>query len=118
MKSTTAYNHQRRLLLLLRSIWSSTRISHRHHMAHIEAMGRLWNDEGLARCPGHVKSFISGYDRALWEQHQQTAVVWRMPFNGVLYAGWDDLPEEGKEAYRSGGATGKHVYKDNENYDW
>jgi len=118
MRSKTAYNHQVRLITILCDIWSTTIIFHRCHRDHIEAMTRLWDDEGLKRCPGHVKSYINGYARALWDHHSRCNVVWRLPYNGVLYKGWSDLPEEGKELYLNKTAVGKLVYKDNEDFDW
>jgi hypothetical protein len=119
MKSKTAYNHQRRLLQLLQSTWSETEMFCRDHMAHIQCVkDRIYNDAGYKRCPGHVKSFLSGYNMALWDKFTREKIIWVLPFNGMNYAKWDNLPEEGKEEYRKGILTGKHVHKRDNSKDW
>lgn len=118
MKSTTAYNHQKRLISLVRAIYSETRVFKRDHLKHIEAMKRVWEDEGLRKCPGHVKSYISGYSSCLWDQFTLSETIWVLPFEGVNYLKWDNLPEEGKEEYRKGNLCGKHVHKSDMLSNW
>lgn len=118
MKTTTAFNHQQRFIGLIQSIFSSTECFCRHHLEHIAEMKKIvWNDPSWNKCPRHVREFVRGYESARWEQFTRYKIVWVLPFEGVNYKKWDDLPEEGKEAYRNG-ATGKHVHLKNEAKEW
>ena len=111
MRVSTAFNIQERICSRLNGIYRTATIFKLSSKQIIErTKNEIWEDEGLKRCPGHVKSYISGFHRAIYENHWNN-VTWVLPFNGVNYEKWDDLPEEGKEEYRTGKGHGKHVYK-------
>lgn len=119
MKASTAYNHQRRLLSILRSEFSKTECFCRHHLEHIKAVKEnVFEDEGYKKCPNHVKGYIDGYECALWEIFTQTKIIWVLPYNGTNYLKWDNLPKEGKDAFISENLQGKHVHLKNWEKEW
>lgn len=118
MKSSTAYNHQVRLLQLLNSIWSLTRTFKRDHKAHLIAMSKFHNDDAFGRVPNHVKDYLSGYGACLWNHFTLNETIWVLPFNNVNYLKWDDLPVQGKDAYRANKLIGKHVHKSDMLSNW
>jgi len=109
MKLSTAINHQNRILILIKDHYSKHLIFRSPHKDMLKDKEKIFNDEGLKRCPQHVRSFLKGYDLAMWDEYWKN-LKWVVPFEGVNYDRWDDLPERGKEAYRNG-ASGCHVYK-------
>jgi len=118
MRSSTSYNHQKRILAKIRDIYGSAKIFKWSLTKFIEAKKKIYEDPAWQRVPEHVRSYINGYDSAKWENHQQNVVTWVLPFNGVNYNKWDDLPEEGKEAYRKNEAHGIHVYRSDMTSIW
>ena len=118
MRISTAFNHQQRLLGILNDIYRRAEIFCLPSDQIIkEKKERIYEDPGYKRCPGHVKSYLSGFASCLWSKHWNN-LKWVLPYKGVNYDGWDDLPEEGKEAYRKDECTGKHVYKKDPTKDY
>lgn len=113
MKFNTSCNHLRRYKRIIRDIYSRARIFHLTAQQIISEKKRLiYNDNSWERCPRWLHSEIYGYDTALWENHYN-ALVWILPYNGNLYFKWDELPEKGKELYRTTkDILGYHGYKD------
>lgn len=68
-----------------------------------------------SRLPVHAKEFLRGYQTALFHNIQVNLVYWGHEVGGVIYVGWENVPEEGKERIRSGEMTGNHYWiKDGE----
>ena len=116
MKTSTAYNHQERLIRLIDSIYSSARAFRLPSDAINKRMKeQVWEDPAMTRVPVHVRSYISGYQRAIYNQHWRE-VEWVFPWQGIIYKNWSNLPEAGRQYYMSKDAlgqsiTGLHVYK-------
>lgn len=86
MKKSTALNHQNRLLGHIKEAFHFTEVCRYNHTKHVERIKeKVWNDPAYKKLPGHVKSFLSGYERCLWENFTIKKIVWVLPFENVNY---------------------------------
>lgn len=110
MRILTAFNHKERLMHRLRDIYRQAEIFCLDaESIRIRMRKEIFDDPAYHRVPGWVRMYLKGYDDSLYANHWKY-VKWVLPFNGVDYDNWDNLPEEGKELYRTGQAHGRHVY--------
>ena len=114
MRIGTALNHQDRYLQRIRGLYHHCQVFCLHADDRLNKVTDLWREinshKGL---PRHVHAFLAGYERCLWERHWEQ-LDWVFPWDGKIYPGWGELPEEGREYYKRPGSAGFHVYKSNQ----
>ena len=120
MKISTAHNHLRRLQGVLSEVYAMGRFSGRSHKQTLnQSKARVWNDPGLARCPGWVKAALQQHSQHLFndlykpivspsELDKLIAGEELRPFpyvrwfhrgpDGTLYTTWDQMPQEVRDA--------------------
>ena len=116
MRISTAFNHQQRIMSKLVYLYSMSKcFKMPSHELQERVKKEIWQDHAWKKLPGHVRSYISGYQACLWQEYWKE-VEWVFPWNREIYKKWDMLPEDGRNYYMSiqpdGVApTGLHVYK-------
>ena len=108
MRLSTALNHQRNFLGILREIYSVARISGATHDAILyELDNRLHKAEAWERVPQWVRSHVGGYYARLREEIYERHLVFRHFFEG-RYVDAKDIPSG-----RLKDAPGCHFWRDN-----
>ena len=113
MNAETARQHENELCSTIREIylqaghdcWSSDELSK-------ALKDRLWSTPVWAKVPRYVKEHINGWDDCLYQEHQK--LLWFvMPWNGILYSTFCDLPKDGYKYYLQAPSDGLQVYLNN-----
>lgn len=111
MKHSTAYNHQRRLMRAMASVYASavySRPTHRDLTATV--VQRVWEDPALKRCPSWVHHGLLVYREMLSE------LLWsnlRWGFegsDGIIRPSFLDLSAEDQQAVREDRLKGAHYW--------
>ncbi len=111
MHINTVINHEQKFKERIKDIFRRSN----HFCLTSKQINDMYSKEILqsavhAKLPRYSKSFLQGYREALNDAYWKN-VKWVLPFDGVMYNGWIELPEEGKELYRSSkNIQGFHVY--------
>ena len=82
-------------LLELRRRMIKQHYSHKRYLEERSAI--LATPKGF---PIHYKEYLRGFTDSLVSSLYYTEVFSKHSWNGLLYDGWDNLPESGKEYYR------------------
>jgi hypothetical protein len=111
MKTSTAYNHQRRLMNAMTNIYACAvydRPSHRDLVARVVA--QVWDDPGLKRCPAWVSHGLRVYRDQLSEQIYRHLRWGFMGSDGVIRASYLDLSPDDQNAVNRGDIVGHHYW--------
>lgn len=110
MKTSTAYNHKRRLANRMRSIYASAvydRPSHRDLVARVSE--GVWADPALKRCPGWVSVALLEVRDSLAEQ-VYSHLVWAFIGSDGVPRQLDALTETDRQAVFSDTLQGGHYW--------
>jgi len=117
MNLSTAMNHQAILIRAFQQVWTDALAFKHTHTQVLENLNKIYATDRWKKVPRHVREYCNGYKQCLYNNHYNH-IIWVLPFNGIHYDKWNDLPEEGKEAYRTNKAEGIHVYKSDKYAVW
>lgn len=115
MKVKRAIEIENQLLIRLKDEFSATIIYQRNLDAHIQAVKRsVFDSELLKRCPRHVRAFLQGAEKILWDNlyaGKDAPLVYVIvgPDKKQFGPGNDDWLKESSE-YKSA-MTGMHVWR-------
>ena len=124
MKESTAYNHMKRLRMVLHDEYMRAEIfKPSMHQLLKGVREKVWDDPAMEKLPRHTKTYLQGIGDTLFLCFKKNHIEWVLPFNGVMYKKFEDLPEAGKKRF---GARyddperlmGKFVYKDDNSKNW
>lgn len=111
MRTSTAYNHQRRLMRTMADIYTCAvhdRPLHRDLVASV--VQRVWDDPGLKRCPDWVGHGLRVY------RDQLSDLVYRhlrwgfMGSDGIIRESYLDLSPDDQAAVDRGDIVGRHYW--------
>jgi len=106
MKTSTAYNHLKRLRSRMDSIYSagnSYRASHEHILERLKA--EVWQDAALGKCPSWVYASLSNHSGAKLDEIHRHFTIWAFMCPDGKPRIWGQLDEETRQSYCT---TGEH----------
>lgn len=115
MKIDTAINHKRRFNVRIADLFGSFCCYHPTHKEICKTLKeQVYNTVLWKRIPEWLRCYVRGCIDTRLELLYQYELEWKLPFNGVLYSKWDELPEEGKKHYMQADTSGNHFWRNSE----
>jgi hypothetical protein len=109
MKSSTAYNHFRRLRSRLESLFGVAECYKPTHKSLVEDYVKVLGDPALERCPSWVRRGLNDYAQSRFHRIERELLVWLHPTPSG-FKSWELLSPEERAACLAPGYSGKHVW--------
>ena len=111
MKTSTAYNHLKRLKSRMDSIYSaarSCRSTHAHILERVKA--EVWEDPDLKKCPSWVRASLGNHSGAKLDEIFQHFTLWAFMCPDGKPRVWGQLDEETRLSYCVPDKTGSRFW--------
>jgi hypothetical protein len=110
MKTSAVYNHQRRLINKLQSVYYFATVERLKHSELCLRVGKeIWSDPGLKRCPSYVHSVLM-QTRETLSQQIYSHLIWAFIGSDGIPRQLNSLTEEDRQKVFSGDIKGTYYW--------